>query len=510
MTSLRVGSATDTGRIRTNNQDSFLIADTLFAVADGMGGHRGGEVASAMAVEALQHLTADPTPDELLGSVQQANHVIFDRARNDPDLRGMGTTLCAVALVSDGGDEELAVVNVGDSRVYLLREDELIQLTRDHSLVEDMLQEGRITAEEAAVHPQRNIVTRALGIAPRVDVDEFSVIPHTGDRFILCSDGLFNEITTDRIAATLRRLADPDEAAHELVRLANENGGRDNITCVVVEVLDDDGRAERAAQAGTALIRTRDKRPPDVAGFATAAAAAAAAPTQPVADDGKGRKRGRRKASDEGEVVATRGPATLGGAGAATSNGASAPEPPEPPVKARAFTWRTALFILLVILVIGAVLGALTWYGRGAYFVGYDSGDTVTIYKGRPGGFLWFHPTYVESTGVARSQVPGLFSDSLEAGKVWSSRSDAEAYVSNIRKVICEQAAAPSTATTTTLAGGLAGPTTTLPAECRAAAPMPAVTTTTTRRSHTTTTTHHALKHPTTTIGGNHTATTTP
>ena len=508
MTSLRVGSATDTGRIRTNNQDSFLVADTLFAVADGMGGHRGGEVASAMAVDALQHLAVDPTPDALLSSVQQANHVIFDRARNDPDLRGMGTTLCAVAVVSDDGDEELAVVNVGDSRVYLLRDDELIQLTRDHSLVEDMLQEGRITAEEAAVHPQRNIVTRALGIAPRVDVDEFSVIPRTGDRFILCSDGLFNEVAPDRIAATLRRLADPDEAAHELVRLANENGGRDNITCVIVEVVDDDGRAERAALAGTALIRTRDKRAPDVAGFTTADPAAAPSPA--AAAPAKDKKRGRRKAraDDDAADTGARATATLGGAGAAAA--ATPPAPAAPELKARSFTWRTALFILLMIAVVGAVIGALAWYGRGAYFVGYDGGDTVTIYKGRPGGFLWFQPTYVESTGVARSQVPGLFVDSLDTGKVWSSRSDAEAYVTNIRKVICEQAVAPSTATTTTVAGALAGPTTTLPAECAHATPKTTAPTTTVEPARPTTTVRGATKLPTTTTGGKQTATTTP
>lgn len=491
-----MGAATDVGRVRDGNEDAYLVDDAmgLIAVADGMGGHRGGEVASAMAVDALQHLATDPTPDALLSSVQQANHVIFDRARNDPDLRGMGTTLCAVAVVSDDGDEELAVVNVGDSRVYLLRDDALIQLTRDHSLVEDMLQEGRITAEEAAVHPQRNIVTRALGIAPRVDVDEFSVIPHTGDRFILCSDGLFNEVAPDRIAATLRRLADPDEAAHELVRLANENGGRDNITCVIVEVVDDDGRAERAALAGTALIRTRDKRAPDVAGFTTADPAATPVPA--AADAAKDKKRGRRKARADDD--AARATATIGGAGAAAA--APPPVPAVPELKARSFTWRTALFILLMIAVVGAVIGALAWYGRGAYFVGYDGGDTVTIYKGRPGGFLWFQPTYVESTGVARSQVPGLFVDSLDTGKVWSSRSDAEAYVTNIRKVICEQAVAPSTATTTTVAGSLAGPTTTLPAECADAAKPKAPAPTTTVKP----------ARPTTTTGGKQTATTKP
>ena len=153
----------------------------------------------------------------------------------------MGTTLCALALVQGDGYEALGVVNVGDSRLYILKEGELEQITEDHSLVATLERQGRLTRAEAAVHPQRNIVTRALGIDSKVMVDSWEIAPVSGDRYLLCSDGLFNEIDDNRIAATLRKLADPTEAANELVRLANEAGGRDNITCVVVDVLGDVG-----------------------------------------------------------------------------------------------------------------------------------------------------------------------------------------------------------------------------------------------------------------------------
>jgi PPM family protein phosphatase len=176
--------------------------------------------------------------------------VIFEKAGADGELHGMGTTLCALRVVpgADGEGDELAWINVGDSRVYLYRDDQLIQLSRDHSLVEDLLRDGQLTEEEAAVHPKRNIITRALGIDVDVDVDGSTVIPFTGDRFLLCSDGLFGEVSNDQIAAVLRRLADPTEAADELVRLANEAGGRDNITVVIVEVVDDGGRSAAAAE----------------------------------------------------------------------------------------------------------------------------------------------------------------------------------------------------------------------------------------------------------------------
>jgi len=241
-TVLQWGSSTDVGMVRETNQDCLLVAEPLFAVADGMGGHRGGEVASATALEILQvTFGAATSKAELLEAVRRANAKVWDKAQLDDSLHGMGTTLTAAALVEDdGGNDVFAVVNVGDSRAYLLRGGELHQVTKDHSFVEEMVRAGEITAEEAETHPKRNILTRALGVEPTVDVDVEEIEPHVGDRFLLCSDGLVREVGDEQIAATLRRLRNPDEAARELVSQAKSHGGHDNITVVIIDVIDDE------------------------------------------------------------------------------------------------------------------------------------------------------------------------------------------------------------------------------------------------------------------------------
>ena len=251
MTILRAGSATDVGRVRNANEDSRLIVTdrSLFGVADGMGGHQGGEIASAMAVELAERHTTERSLDSLMEAARVANRAIFEKAGAEPELSGMGTTLVALTLVDGPEGEELAWINVGDSRLYLMRDNELRQLSDDHSLVEELVRDGKLTANEAAYHPKRNIITRALGIDVDVNVDGKTILPLAGDRFVLCSDGLFNEVTVDQITSVLRRLADPDEAAAELVRLANDGGGRDNITVVVVDVVDDGGRAAQIQAA---------------------------------------------------------------------------------------------------------------------------------------------------------------------------------------------------------------------------------------------------------------------
>ncbi len=269
---LRAGATTDVGRVRTINQDSFLVLDDrgLYVVADGMGGHQGGEVASTLAVEALRATFVGGTSDALAEAIEEANLRIHERGEADPDLQGMGTTVVAVAVVEDDEGGSLLIANVGDSRAYLFRDGDLTQLTEDHSMVADLVREGRITEAEAEVHPQRNIVTRVLGVYDQVDIDLWPVDVVRGDRLLLCSDGLFNEVAADQTASVLRRLSDPQEAADELVRLANEGGGRDNITVLVVDVVDDGGVAEAAssALAGEPSGLTSDG--PDLAGFSTA------------------------------------------------------------------------------------------------------------------------------------------------------------------------------------------------------------------------------------------------
>ncbi len=230
------GSATGVGRVRTSNEDAVRAANHLFAVADGMGGGGRGEVASAVALETLNAgFVHEPTHDGLIEGAREANRAVWRRAEDDAALAGMGTTLTAAALVSDDDWRTLAVVNIGDSRAYILEEGQLRRVTRDHSVVEELVLAGALTEDKARTHPQRSILTRALGVGPEVEPDSYRVTPTEGDRLLLCTDGLFNEIDEEAIADALRWGAGPPEVAEDLVRRANEAGGRDNVTVVVVD-----------------------------------------------------------------------------------------------------------------------------------------------------------------------------------------------------------------------------------------------------------------------------------
>src|SRR5690349_21037663 len=245
---LSSGARTDVGRGRPENEDSVLVDDArgLWAVADGMGGHRAGEVASATAIETLQDAYRAGTP--LNQAVEAANAAVFSKAADDAALRGMGTTLTAVAL--ENGRTAL-LGHVGDSRAYLLRDGAVTQVTDDHSLVEQLVREGRLSPEEAQRHPQRAIITRALGVDAHVEVDTYRVDLNPGDRLLICSDGLTNMLSDDTIAATLRRHPDPQQAADTLVDMANQAGGDDNITVVILDALADGaGGAGGASGAG--------------------------------------------------------------------------------------------------------------------------------------------------------------------------------------------------------------------------------------------------------------------
>jgi PPM family protein phosphatase len=254
---LRAGSATDAGRVRANNQDRCLITETkLFAVADGMGGHRGGEVAAQMIIDELASSFGNNTvkiagSEELVRSIEAGNRRIFERAAVEPDLFGMGTTVTAMALLEPASPESeplLSVLNIGDSRTYLLRSGELLQVTEDHSLISEMLRSGEVTAEEAKTHRKRSILTRAIGVERQARVDVIEVLPVRGDRYLLCSDGLYGEVANEVIGSTLRRIGDPTDAAKELLRLALQHGGRDNITVIVVDVDSEVDTAMRASQ----------------------------------------------------------------------------------------------------------------------------------------------------------------------------------------------------------------------------------------------------------------------
>ncbi len=237
MTRWRFAAATDTGLVRDANEDALSVDETLAIVADGMGGHAAGEVASALAVEVItREFHQNKTVEGLYAAVEAANHAVLADAVAHPERFGMGTTIIAIALTEDvAGIVSPTLVNVGDSRVYQLRDGALRQLSDDHSVAEEWVRMGRLTPEEAAVHPRRHQLTRVLGMDETVEIDVVSVVAQPGDRLLLCSDGLSNELTPDQLV----QLASPpmplEDAVDKLVAAAREAGGRDNITVILVE-----------------------------------------------------------------------------------------------------------------------------------------------------------------------------------------------------------------------------------------------------------------------------------
>jgi serine/threonine protein phosphatase PrpC len=251
---LRVGARTDVGRARERNEDSYLSSPPLYAVADGMGGHRGGNVASSLAMKVLSEIAERGRWDQLGEQVREANRAILDQARGDRTLSGMGTTVTAAFM----DNNELHLAHVGDSRGYLLREGEISQITEDHTLVHRMVQEGKISAAEAEHHPQRSILIRALGVEDPVEVDEFTVAVQGGDRILLCSDGLYSMVPDDRIKEVLLSTQDPQQACEQLVEMANEGGGLDNITVVILDFEPGEGVEVLASDSGLQQADTGD------------------------------------------------------------------------------------------------------------------------------------------------------------------------------------------------------------------------------------------------------------
>jgi serine/threonine protein phosphatase PrpC len=382
---LAAGSATDQGQSRDNNEDAFLVDDerALFAVADGMGGHRAGEVASRTAIESLRASIASGVP--VNEAIARANSAVIDRAEGDGELEGMGTTMTAVV---PAGGHQLLVGHVGDSRAYMVHEGNLRRVTEDHSLVEELVREGRLTAEQAESHPQRAIITRALGIDSDVDVDVYTLDVNPGDRLIVCSDGL-NTMVRDRDVERIARAeSDPQHAAEALVAAANAAGGEDNITVIVIDVLEVD---PAAAVDPAALVPS-----------------------------------GSEAARPPVEIT---------------------PPPPAPDVAPRRSRWRTVRGIVLVLvpilLILGIAAGATGWYARGSYYVG-TAGDEVVIYKGVPGGVLGWDPTIDERTRIAVADLSAVDRDRVRSNTARGSLGTAQAYVTQL------QGSITTTTTTTT------------------------------------------------------------
>ena len=345
---MRLGESvgkTDPGRVRRRNEDAFVVDPPLFAVADGMGGAQAGEVASRLAAAAFrEYREADElAPEERVQAIiKEANRRIYDRARVDSQVSGMGTTVTA-ALLTDG---RVVIGHVGDSRAYRIRDGRLEQLTEDHSLVADLMRSGRLTPEEAEGHPQRSVITRALGTDPDVDVDTLVIEAEAGDLFLLCSDGLSTMVSDDKVLETVERAGSLDDAARNLVRAANSGGGEDNVTVVLFRLDPDEALEETLVAPVAGADAAEEEQEADLEDTLTDLPPVAPATTDEPPD---------------GRV----------------------PEPPrprrKPPRWKRRLLWAALGLGFVTVLVGGALYGL-----SRAYFVGSDSNGNVTVYQGVP------------------------------------------------------------------------------------------------------------------------------
>jgi protein phosphatase len=465
---LRWGAATDPGRVRPDNEDNLLAEPTVFVVADGMGGHRAGEVASALAVDLLRSRLAAPGADleQVVAAIAEVNGDIYRAAMGNPDQQGMGTTVTALVVISAGDEstddgasattttttadddaadgeaapstpnEQLALVNVGDSRTYLLRHGRLRRVTVDHSYVQELVATGHITDDEARTHPRRNIVTRALGIDPAVRVDAWTLPLVRGDRFLLCSDGLVDEVRDDEIVGVLDTVTDPQVAADELVALANRQGGRDNITVIVVDVL-----------AGA------DPPDPDTELDLEPAWEDGGTESTWAVDEPEGEA---TEFDDLAALVAGDDPATAEAAAdptrATTASAATTTEPAAGPTPPRRRRRRLLGFLgalgVLAVLVLAFVIASA--YARRGYFVAFDDEGVVVIYRGRTDGFLWFDPTVEAPADLTREALDERSIDRVDAQFRFDSREAAENFIAQQLATTTTTTTSTTTTTTTT------------------------------------------------------------
>ncbi|WP_067648672.1 PP2C family protein-serine/threonine phosphatase [Nocardia harenae] len=366
---LRYAARSDRGLVRANNEDSVYAGARLLALADGMGGHAAGEVASQLMIAALAHLDDDEPGDDLLGKLDHAtregNAAIADQVEEEPELDGMGTTLTAILFAG----KKLGMVHIGDSRAYMLRGSELAQITRDDTFVQSLVDEGRITPEQAHTHPQRSLIMRAL-TGNEIDPTLVMREAKAGDRYLLCSDGLSDVVSDETIANTMRE-GNTDECADRLIELALRSGGPDNVTVVVADVIDLDYGQSHPIVAGAASGVDDDTPPPNTAA---------------------------------GRAAAIRPPRQ------STPRRSTANAEPEPPAKSKKLRW----IALAVALVIAVGIGLIVGYKmiRSNYYVGADNGSVV-ILRGLPGTVLGWSVHDVDlvgcvnKTGQLTLAVPG-------------------------------------------------------------------------------------------------------
>ncbi|MGI8413399.1 MAG: Stp1/IreP family PP2C-type Ser/Thr phosphatase [Solirubrobacteraceae bacterium] len=379
-------SKTDTGRQRRDNEDNAFARAPMFVVADGMGGAQAGEIASRIAVEVFeQGLPDSGSPEERLADrAREANRQIHEHSRADPERAGMGTTLTAAYL----DDAQLAIAHVGDSRAYLFRDGSFSRLTRDHTLVSALVEEGKLTEAQAAEHPQRSIITRALGPEPSVEIDTWSYPARANDVLLLCSDGLTSMISDEAIAQILSATGDLERMADDLIDGANQAGGRDNITVVLarLEETETDGTADQPTVVGLSAPSGSGEGATSRTGARGASTSTGAAVAPPPRTTARVRRGELGTASATAATAHRAGPASAPpGHHARPSTASTGVRVAPPPPGRRHYSKLVAVVISIVVVLF--LLGGGGWLAtRQLYFVGTNSQGLVTIYRGLPYG----------------------------------------------------------------------------------------------------------------------------
>jgi PPM family protein phosphatase len=447
---LRYAVRSDVGLLREGNEDSAYAGPRLLAVADGMGGHAAGEVASSLTIASMAKLDSEPPGDDMLAelasAVVTANARLQEMIIANPEVEGMGTTLTAL-FWSDG---HAAVCHIGDSRGYLLREGELYQITHDHTLVQSLVDEGRISADDVSTHPQRSLLLRALDGRSVAEPDLSVHDGQAGDRYLLCSDGLSGVVSDETLRETLDTIEDPEAVARQLIELALHGGGPDNITCIVADVVDT--ATSRMPAVGTPVL----------------AGAAANVHDPRLSTDGTGpfsavgEHRGNHFAGsydDHGQPSMTVAHPTVAvddldpdsmPLATASENGTdltavrarrSHRAQPKRSSRRRWPIVTTSLVVLLAVVVGG---GYIAWrWSQDQYYVGADSKGQVVIFRGvnqKIAGVSLSHP--YQPTGIQLSQVPSPYQQTVKATDTASSLSSARAIVANVQNAVnaCRQA----------------------------------------------------------------------
>ncbi|CAA9459114.1 MAG: Protein serine/threonine phosphatase PrpC, regulation of stationary phase [uncultured Rubrobacteraceae bacterium] len=387
---------TDPGKVRKNNEDSLLTGEgrneTLFVVADGIGGFEAGEVASSIAVDVLKEL---PPSESLETAIKEANRRILAASRGDDKLSGMGTTVVAVRFGEKNGEPVVEVSHVGDSRAYLVRGGELKPVTEDHSLVAELVRSGDLTRAQASEHPQKNLITRALGAEDTVEVDTAVLPVEPEDRFVLCSDGLTDMVPETKLQEILTSSPDPEKAARTLVGAALDAGGADNVTVVIIDVSEEEPPPpERRPRGGTQEMRALS--PERSTGGSTSSGSGEGKETR-----SRNVARSKKKRTKSGRLGQVLG---------------------------------SLVRAVAVVLVVAALLTPFYLWSSSRYFLGFDE-EEVVIYRGLPyAPFGYALNREVQRTGLLQSDIQTRYQDDVEKHNLYPSEGEAENVVSDLRE----------------------------------------------------------------------------